>query len=151
MSGAVDKEDLLQPALEGREPTQYRPWRLTSQVYVAFFGGALALGGIAFLNAAMLDMSYRARVAIVGLALAAEGALVAVVAGTDIDQLRIASTVAGLAAYGGAFLIQRSADRVYHFHADDDEPYQSLFGPGLVAVISARVFESVLFQGLQGA
>ena len=148
----MDRDDLLQPVLAGDErgPAGYKPWRVTSQVYVAFFGGALALGAIAFLNAAMLEMSYRARVAIVGLALAAEGALVAVAAVTDIDQLRLVSTVAGLAAYGGAYLIQRSADRVYHFHADDDEPYQSLFGHGLVAVISARVFETMLLHGVRG-
>ena len=147
---STDRDDLLQPVLKGREATQYWPWRLTSQVYVGFFGGALALGAIAFLNSAMLGMSYAARVAIVAVALAAEAAFATFLALTGIEEIRIASTVAGLAAYGGAYLIQRSADRVYHFHAQDDEPYQSLVLPGLVAVISARVFETLLIGGLQG-
>jgi hypothetical protein len=146
----VDKDDLLRPALQGRERTPYLPWRLTSQVYVGFFGGALALGGIAFLNAAMLGMSYAARVAIVVLAVAAEAACVAFAALTGMEDFRVASAGAGLAAYVGAYLIQRSADRVHHFHAGEDEPYQSLFQAGLVAVIAARVFETVLVQGLQG-
>jgi hypothetical protein len=146
----MDKDDLLQPVLQGREPTPYLPWRLTSQVYVGFFGGALALGGIAFLNAAMLGMSYLARVAIVAVVLAAEAAFATFVALTGIDEIRIASTAAGLVAYGGVYLIQRSADRVYHFHADDPDEYQSLVGPGLVAVIFARVLETLLAEGLQG-
>jgi hypothetical protein len=144
----VDRDDLLQPTLVDHEGPKYRPFRLSSQVYVAFFGGALAVGGIGFLNAAMLEMPNRARVAIVALALAAEGALVAVVAATETDQGRLISIVAGLAAFGGAYLLQRSPDRVYHFHTDDDEPYQSLFGPGLIACIAARIFEGVLLLGL---
>lgn len=148
---STDRDDLLQPVLQGREPTSYWPWRLSSQVYVAFFGGAAALGAIAFLNAAMLGVSYLGRAAIVLLALAAEAAFAAFVVLTGIDEIRIASTAAGLIAYGGAYLLQRSADRVYHFHTDEDEPYQSLWVPGLVAVIFARVFETVLIDGLRGA
>jgi hypothetical protein len=146
----VDRDDLLQPTLAGHEGTQYRPFRLTSQVYVAFFGGALAVGAIAFLNAAMLGMPNRARVAIVALAVAAEGALAALVAATDTDQIRLVSIVAGLAAFGGAYLLQRSPDRVYHYHADEDEPYQSLFVPGLAACICARILEVVLVFGALG-
>jgi hypothetical protein len=146
----VERDELLQPTLAGREhQTPYRPWRLSSQVYVGFFGGALALGAIAFLNAAMLGMSYRARVAIVSIALAAEAALVAWVALSGTEEIRISSTAAGLLAFGAAYLIQRSRDRVYHWHADDEEPYQSLWTHGLVAVISARIFEAILIQAMQ--
>jgi hypothetical protein len=143
----TDRDDLFQPALSGRRqetPREY-PWRLGSQVYVAFFGGPLAVGGIGAFNAGFLQMPKRAIAAIVATALVAEAAFLVVyaVAGLD-DSGRIASTVAGLAAFGVIYLIQRSADRVYHFHTREEEPYQSLFGPGFVAVIAARIFEGVL-------
>jgi hypothetical protein len=144
----VDRDDLLQPSLADHEGTRYQPFRLSSQVYVAFFGGALAVGAIGFLNAMFLGMPNRARAAIVALALAAEAAFVAVAVATDTDQVRILSIVAGLVAFGGAYLIQRSPDRVYHFHATEDEPYQSLFVPGLVTCVAARIFEAALVFGL---
>jgi hypothetical protein len=141
----VDRDDLLQPALAGHEAQpKDKPWRLTSQVYVAFFGGALAVGAIGFYNAMTLGMPVRARAAIVAMALAAEAALFAVVTVTDTDQVRVAGIAAGLVAFGGAYLLQRSPDRVYHYHADDEEPYESLFGPGLIACIVARLVEIIL-------
>jgi hypothetical protein len=146
----VDRDDLLRPTLAGHDAgaQTYKPYRLSSQVYVGFFGGALALGAIGFLNAALLRMPVRARIAIVAIALAAEAALVAFILATDTDEGRLASIAAGLVAYGGAYLVQRSADRVYHFHADDEEPYQSLIGPGLVACIAARIVEAALIYGV---
>ena len=145
----MDRDDLLQPALAGHEqrPAQRKPWRLGSQVYVAFFGGALAVGAIGLYNAITLGMPARARVAIVAIALAAEAALFAVVALTEIEEVRLVSIVAGFAAFGGAYLLQRSPDRVYHFHSDEDEPYDSLFGPGLVACIVARAVEAIAIFG----
>ena len=142
----MDRDDLLQPTVAGHErrPAKYKPWRLGSQVYVAFFGGALAVGAIGFYNAITLGMPVKARLAIVGMALAAEAALVAVVLTTDTDEVRLVSIVAGLAAFGGSYLLQRSPDRVYHFHADEDEPYESLFGAGLIACIVARIIEVVV-------
>jgi hypothetical protein len=142
----VDRDDLLQPTLAGHErrPSQYKPWRLSSQVYVAFFGGALAVGAIGFYNSITLGMPVRARLAIVGMALAAEAALFAIVAATDTDEVRLVSIVAGLVAFGGAYLLQRSPDRVYHYHADDDEPYESLFGAGVIACIVARLIEAAV-------
>ena len=144
----MDRDDLLQPTLADQR--QHRPldkpWRLGSQVYVGFFGGAFAVGGIAFLNAGRLAMSMRARLAIVAVALAAEAALFAVVQATGTDEVRLVSIVAGFAAFGGAYLIQRSPDRVYHYHyhgADDDE-YESLFVPGLVACIAGRLVEALV-------
>jgi hypothetical protein len=149
----VDRDDLLQPTLAGHErrPVLDKPWRLSSQVYVAFFGGALAVGAIGFLNATRLDMPIRARAAIVAMALVAEAVLCAIVVATDTDQVRLVSIVAGLVAFGGAYLLQRSPDRVYHFHADADEPYESLFAPGLVACIVARLVEAALLFGVLDA
>ena len=144
-------DDLLQPTLAGREETQRKtpPFRLSSQVYVAFFGGALAVGAIGAFNAALLQMPRRQIAAIAAIALALEAALIVAFGLADLEsQSRIASSVAGLLAFGGIFLIQRSADRVYHFHSRSDEPYQSLFVPGLIAVIAARIVEAALISVL---
>ena len=144
-------DDLLQPVLTGREETQHetRPYRLSSQVYVAFFGGALAVGAIGALNATLLRMPRTQIAAIVAIALAVEAALVVAFGLADLEnQARIASSVAGLLAFGGSFLIQRSADRVYHFHSRADEPYESLIVPGLITVIAARIFEAALVSAL---
>jgi hypothetical protein len=149
----TDREDLFEPALTGRQEQapQVRPWRLGSQVYVAFFGGPLAVGGIGAFNAGILRMPRPAIAGIVAAALLAEAAFLVVyaVAGLE-DSGRIASTVAGLVAFGPIFLIQRSADRVYHFHTREDEPYQGLFGPGLIAVICGRIVEYALVSGVGG-
>ena len=149
----MDRDDLLQPTLAGHQtrPPVDKPWRVGSQVYVAFFGGALAVGAIGALNARTLRMSARAVAAIAGIALAAEAALVTAVVATDTDEIRIISIVAGLAAFGGSYLLQRSPDRVYHFHSDDEEPYESLFGPGLIACICARIIEGILLFGVLDA
>jgi hypothetical protein len=46
-------DPLLQPSLQDREPDYGDPpWRLESQVWVAFFGGVEALTIIAWLNCA---------------------------------------------------------------------------------------------------
>jgi hypothetical protein len=141
-------DDLLQPSLAGRSDELLvpgeRPYRLSSQVYVAFFGGALAVGAIALQNSARLRQPNRARWMILGIALAAEALLFAFTA-TLLDEVsRLASTGAGLLAYGGLFLVQRSADRVYHYHARVEDPYDSLLGPGVIAVIAARILETPL-------
>ena len=144
-------DDLLQPTLAGREEAQHEtpPFRLSSQVYVAFFGGPLAVGGIGAFNAGILQMPKRAIAAIVAVAVVAEAAFLTVfaVAGLE-DSGRLVSTVAGLAAFGAIYLIQRSADRVYHFHSREEEPYQSLFVPGLVAVVCARIVEAGLVSAV---
>jgi hypothetical protein len=137
-------DDLLRPVLaeRGPEAPQRRPWRLGSQAYVAILGGPLAVAAIGFLNARRLRLPPGLQAAIVAVALAAEAALVLVAHAADLDgQMRLASAVAGVAVYGVAYLIQRSADRVYEFHADADEPYAGLLGPGAAAVIAARVVE----------
>jgi hypothetical protein len=144
-------DDLLQPTLAGREQVRHGtpPFRLSSQVYVAFFGGALAVGAIGAFNAALLGMRRMQIAAIAAIGLALEAALIVVSGLADLEsQARIASTVAGLIAFGGIFLIQRSADRVYHYHSRADEPYQSLFVPGLIAVIAARIVEAALVSAL---
>jgi hypothetical protein len=147
----VDDRDLLQPTLAGRDERPQdrpRPWRLTSQVYPAFLGGPLAVGGIAVLNSFWLRLPVPTRIAIGALAVIAEAALTAVVYTADLGSAaRLASAFAGVAVYGAAHLLQRSADRVYHFHSTEDEPYASLFWPGLGAIVAARLVETLVLFG----
>jgi hypothetical protein len=144
MSRAVDRDALLQPVLADARhgPTGYQPWRLQSQVYVALFGGgALGTGLIAFGNAVMLGMSTRARWMIVAVALLGEIPLVIAAALTKPGVVQLANPAAGLIVFGGVYLLQRRPDRVYHFHSDEDEPYASLFGAGLLVCILGRVVD----------
>jgi hypothetical protein len=146
-------DDLLQPSLAGRREDAggAQPFRLGSQVYPAFFGGALALGAVALWNSSCLGQPRRARVAIAAIVLAAEAALIAVTAAFLDESSRFASIGAGLVAYGGAYLVQRSADRVYHYHARDEEPYASLLGPGILVVVVARLVETpILYAVMRG-
>jgi hypothetical protein len=143
----VDRSELLRPALTGYRRTRYRPWRLQSQVYVAFFGGPLAIGAIALANAFMLGMSRRAQLAIAATALLAEAAIVVLVALTDTGAISF-GVVAGLAVYGVAYLLQRSPDRVYHFHTREQEEYDGLLGAGFIAVVVAKLAEILVLGAL---
>ena len=147
----MERHELLQPVFVGeRRRTGYKPWRLQSQIYVGFFGGALGVGAIAYANATMLGMSVRARAAIVAIALAVQALMLAFVAVNGSGSIRIVHSAAGLLAYGGVFLIQRSADRVYHFHTKDPEPYESLLGPGIMAWLLGSIVDGVLAKAVAG-
>ena len=78
------------------------------------------------------------------------------VVATQVDSgsgsgLRIAIRAVGLVAYGGMYLLQRSADRVHHYHQPDAETaYDSLWGPGLAAVFSLGLIETITAYGIAG-
>jgi hypothetical protein len=149
--GGVAREgvdDLLEPVLAKHRPPESlpRPWRLGSQVYVALLGGPLALAAIGTINARLLRMPAVSQAAIAGIGIVAEIVLVVLARSLDLSsEARIASAVAGVLAYGAAYLIQRSADRVYRYHAHDEEPYASMVAVGLIAVVAARVIELALW------
>ena len=149
-------DELLKPTLAGeqqRVDPHRLPWRLGSQVYVAFFGGALAVTAIAILNARRLRMPDRtawamAAVGVIGLA----GAVAAAAAfgGTGGSSARIPARVVALATYGVLYLMQRRADRVHHYHARGDDPYDSLWGPGLIACFTVGIVEAILIFSFGG-
>ena len=146
-------DDLFAPTLGGRTTRRegsQRPWRLGSQVYVAFFGGALALTVIAAINAVKLglDPARIAAIVVAGL-LAFAGAIAAGVA-YDGSGRNVVVRLPALAAYGVAFLVQRQADRVYSWADDreEDEQYASLWVPGLAAVLAGGILQALLIVGL---
>jgi hypothetical protein len=151
---AEHDDDLFAPALEGRRRRALakgeRPWRLGSQFFVAFFGGALAVAAIAWLNAQRLgvDPARRRLIPIVGLA-----GLVATVAVIQIfgdgefgGSQRILGRVVGLATGGVLYGLQVSADRIYHSYGegDEDELYDSLWVPGLAATFGLGIVQALI-------
>ena len=143
---AVARNALLAPTLQAHvaEPVRDRPWRLGSQVYVAFFGGCIAVTAIALINASKLRVPRPQRIAIavsgaIGLA-ATLGLAALAMSGSDVpDGARVATQLIAIAAWGPMYLIQRPRDNIYQvFYTasfDEDQEYKSLLVPGLIAVI----------------
>jgi hypothetical protein len=140
-------EDLFTPTLQdaGRHDAPVpgeRPWRLSSQFYVAFFGGALAVTALAWVNARRLGAPLRVHRWILGAGGA--GVVVSTVAsyllyGNDYGAAtRIAYRIVGIAVSGVQYKLQESPDRIYRFRyrASADELYDRMVGPGLAATLA---------------
>lgn len=147
------EDALLTPSLQGQGlPGLHgpRPWRLTSQVYVAFFGGSLAVTGIAWLNARRLGATSprRTQILLAGLAGFAATLLLFVALSTDDtpSATRLGVQAISIATYGALYLLQRQLDRRYHWYdrRSGDESYDSLVGPGLIAVIALGAVQWLL-------
>ena len=114
-----------------------RPWRLGSQLYVAFFGGPLAIGAIGYLNGKRLGLSQQRLWAIAGIGMLGFVALVITVS-AFVDaggRGRALIAVTGVASYLVARELQKDGDRLYEINRNEDEAYDSLWGPGLAAVL----------------
>jgi hypothetical protein len=152
---ATVKGDLLTPTLQGHRPRDWasrRPWRLSSQVFVAFLGGPLAVTLIAALNGERLalDRSRLGLIALIGLAGTAAGVLAAGLLPGDAPRLIV--QVAGVLTCGPLYVLQRSPDRVFSTfspHDDPDEDYGSLWGPGFAAVVAGWIVQAPLVLALE--
>ena len=154
------RDDLFQPSLRGvaRKPREEgnRPWRLGSQFYVAFFGGPLAVAAIAWFNAERLGMPSSARrwIPAIGLAGLVASVVAAVAIDTDLGGAqRLIVRIAGVAAFGLLYLLQRAPDRVYHAfnEGDEDALYDSLWGPGLAATFGLGILQAIILAAVLGA
>lgn len=150
---------LLTPTLQGHvaEPQPaFQPWRLGSQVYVAILGGCLAVTIIAVANARMLRVSGRGQAIVIATGLAGflvTLALAGLVLGDGAPEgSGVALQLVAVLAWGAMYLVQRPADRVYaSLRAPDDdthEPYRSLFGAGLLAVLIGGLPQLWLVAGV---
>ena len=142
-------EDLFAPSItgDGAGEDAQPPWRVESQGYLAFLGGALAVGTIAYINCARLGIGSRRPwiVAIVVLALVIEAVFVSV-SGWDSGWLPL--RIVAMSAYGGMYLIQRNADRRFHYYGSGE--YSSLVGPGFVVGILGLGTELLLLAAISG-
>lgn len=150
------EETLFAPTVADtqRPGAMQRPWRLDSQFWVAFFGGPIAGGAIAYLNARRLGIRDRRLGVIVVAALAGLGAACAIAYGFAAADLgagaRLATQMGGVLSYAPFYRLQRSADRIYTFYGDggEEEAYDSLWGPGLVSVFVAGIPSVALVGGV---
>ena len=152
------RNNLFRPSLQGREgvgqlPLQ-RPWRLSSQFYVAFIGGILALTGIAYLNGKRLGLSdVRLRiivalgiaVTLISLAALSYGIKIADLEGENGQWIRLILRMVSVALFPVLYKIQKSADRIYQFNHDgDDDLYSSLWVPGIIATLVLGLVQAIL-------
>jgi hypothetical protein len=142
-------DELLRPTIGAGVDMSARPWRLTSQTYVAFFGGVIATTVIAFLNARRLGVRPNRRWLI--LAVGAAGLVLAAVLirlpATDESGLRVAVRVVAVACCLVQLRLQRPMDRAFQLRGGD---YGSLWGPGLAAVFGGGLLEVVLLAAVAG-
>lgn len=157
----------LEDAVRVERPPGQRPWHLQHQFYVAFFGGTLPITWIAYKNAERLGMplAARRRIALVGgvttavvvvvLAwLAADPARLAPVAAlfpgarpTQIVRLLIRACAVVLYLVFAAW--QKPVNRLYMSFGKGE--YDSLWRPGVVAVVVGDVIVIAAFVILMGA
>ncbi len=149
----MDDDDLFSPSLSQSTTRQLpegsRPWRLGSQFYVAFFGGPLAIAAIGFLNATRLGLPSSRRWQIAGAGAAAlAGAAVAVLLLDSDATPRLVVAIAGAACYVVVRRLQQDADRLYGLGRDEELAYDSLVGPGLLAVVVGGAATIAFLLGL---
>jgi len=144
-------DELLRPTVPDEAPRPHdgeRPMRLGSQFYVAFLGGAIGATIIALLNSAALGLPARKRRIIAGLGLLG---LVATTIALGLSGSNVGDNNApllvrliGVISWGGMYLVQRSADRVYCYRSKGDDAYDSMWTPGIAAVLGGLAVQFAL-------
>ena len=147
--------ELFAPSLQGyaAPATQDQPWRLSSQFWVAFFGGVLAATLIAWQNGKRLGLAAdRLRlILLVGAAglllvlgltfiLVPEGA--ARLTGASRSGVRLGGRIVAVLAYLVFYQLQKGADRIYQYRSGGN--YGSLWRPGLIAVFAWGTLQAIL-------
>lgn len=142
----ASSQELFTPSISRAAFSGPPPWRVTSQFWVYFFGGVLAGGVIAYLNAGRLGVTQRARQAIA--ALTGVGLVLTLVAAAVIPTeesssgVRLATRVIALViGYLPAARLQRTADRAGQLRGVEPAP---LWGPGAAAVFGLGAVQAVL-------
>lgn len=159
MSTPTDHErddELFSPSLTQTQRRELaageRPWRLGSQFYVAFFGGPLAAGAIGFLNGRRLGLTRERLWALpaLGIAgfLACLAATAAFIEADSGNSPRLVVAATGIATYVSARQLQKDADRRYGISRNEGEAYDSLWIPGLVAVLVFGITTLVVLAGI---
>jgi hypothetical protein len=141
--------ELLQPSLTDAPAIPGpKPFRVASQFWVAFFGGAAPIAAIAFVNAGRLGMPEKRRwwILIGGLLAVAASIVMAglilddLTLGTSSPEVRSSGRTYRLASRGIAVVfalwaqyLMKPAERAYALRTGGE--YASLWGPGFLAMV----------------
>ncbi|GAA2385719.1 hypothetical protein Cme02nite_72660 [Catellatospora methionotrophica] len=134
-------DDLFQPTIGARPVLGTPPWRPSSIVYPAFFGGALAVTILGVLNARRLSLGRNQQLAVAAAGLAATAVRLAVTVYFGTGVGRPVGVILALAVWGLVTMTQKQAFRAYEY--GDGEP-ASLLWPGLAAAIGCGLLENIL-------
>lgn len=145
--------DLLTPTLTGHQPRDYSgtqerpPWRAGSLVYGAILGGPLALLVLGPIDARRLraPAGTGAKIAALALVCLLAGVTAAHLIGGEASNLVLGAF--GLAAFGGAWLMLRSAERVrsvYSPSGDEALDFESVLAATVGAVLVAWLGSGIL-------
>lgn len=149
--------DLFRPSLQDHDPQrEAKPWRLSSQMFVAFFGGTMSIAIIAAINARRLRCPPRVVRGVTGFLyiatvldlltriLLARGMIPIEM---EPSTARLGLRIFALLVYVGARNAQVPYDRIYS--RGEEGEYASLWVPGILAMIaSAAGGGAVVFLGV---
>lgn len=149
----TELDDLLQPTIAPAEKRPL-PWRVSSQFWVAFFGGIPAVTAIAFLNARRLGLSASRQRWIVGAGVIGMVISIALMGWLTMSMEdgrrtgRIATRVLAVVLFLVLARIQRDEDGRHQVFGSGE--YASLWLPGILAtVISAALFVGIALLMMQ--
>ena len=122
------------------------PFRVGSQLYVAFFGGSAALTAIAYRNARRLHDDHAAsRILTVGvcatIAITLAGMVLSALYGAQVGRV-VARGLAVVLFFALGSMQDTGQKRFYLHHAEDE--HASLWGPGFVATMTFGVVQGLL-------
>ena len=147
-------DNLLTPSIQHLSKTESispKPWRLASQLWVAFFGGILAYGYIAYKNSERLGEPRNARQRLVLVTIA--GFILTVIVNwlfmhTDIlagakdgTLVRLSSRIVAVLAY---LLVKQWQTTADHAHQFTNRGYASLWKPGLIATLGLGFLQNII-------
>lgn len=151
------EEHLFTPSVERDVDYDPPPWNIASQVYVAFFGGVIAITAIAYLNALRLHAGddVAKRFLFWGAAaLAASLAVTYLIAESATGggpetrtYVRLVSRVIAVVLHFVFAAQLKQADRRFQL-ADGD--YESLWKPGLTAAAAGGIVQAILLYLVVG-
>lgn len=133
-------DELLQPTIAPEPRRGPLPWRVSSQFWVAFFGGVPAVTAIAYLNARRLGSTIRKQQLIILSGLLAAAAFVAFVLYVGIDQRstnRLAGRIVAVLLFLLLARIQRDDDLRHQVFGKGE--YASLWAAGIAACLISTV------------
>jgi hypothetical protein len=155
----ADLNELLRPSMQDVRPLadDQLPWRLRAQLWIGFFGGALAVTAVAWENARRLGAPSATRSWI--LAVGGAGVIAATAVGCVLSSrpssmgTLLAYRIIGIAVAVILERLQRSPDRVHQYRRagwSDEDLYDGAFAVGIGACLAGVVVQSVIVALIGG-